>query len=319
MRQQQAGGHYVTIYSWPGNYPVRVWEPAMPRTSDLFLDCVFYIFNSREAAESNDIGVGGTGFLAGAALENNPNHFHFYLVTAAHVIQKAKTPFVKFNKRGSGVEILDLPAARWRQHPHGDDVSVCHVVIPTLLFRTMGIETERFVSLDSIGSQDIGIGDDIFMVGRFAQHSGNATQNIPALRFGNIAAMPREPIITADGRRQESFLVECRSVPGYSGSPVFVYKSDFERHKRVNPLQVISDRFWLLGIDWCHLSDVAQVRDEETGAEESSFVRVNTGMAGVIPAWKILEAINQDEFAEERRKADEQLTKDRRNSPAQED
>jgi hypothetical protein len=63
----------------------------MPRTSDWFLDSVIYIYNSQQAASENDERVGGSGFLTAVRLEQNPNIFQIYAVTAAHVIQGAGT------------------------------------------------------------------------------------------------------------------------------------------------------------------------------------------------------------------------------------
>jgi len=60
------------------------------------------------------------------------------------------------------------------------------------------------------------------MVGRFIGHDGHQ-RNTPAVRFGNIAMMPDEKIKAADGTEQEGFLVELRSVPGCSGSAVYIY------------------------------------------------------------------------------------------------
>ena len=271
----------------------------MPRTSDYFLDCVFYLYGSRQAAIENDAGTGGSGFLAAVRLEELPGVFQFYAVTAAHVVRMAQTPYLRLNKRlTSEIEIIEAPAARWTQHPDGDDVSVCPVQLSSRELRTLCIETERFVTSDIVANQDVGIGDDVFMVGRFAQHSGSDTQNIPAVRFGNISAMPIEPILREDGIKQQSFLVECRSIPGFSGSPVFVFKQDFDQPQMVNQFtgakiagwngirQLVSDSYWLLGIDWCHLRDAT---------------KTNTGMAGVIPAWKILELINSEQFVSDRK------------------
>lgn len=70
----------------------------------------------------------------------------------------------------------------------------------------------------------VGPGDDVFVVGRFINSQGKL-RNIPSVRFGNIAQMPLKPI--EQGRvfgefQQESFLVEARSISGFSGSPVFL-------------------------------------------------------------------------------------------------
>ena len=48
-------------------------------------------------------------------------------------------------------------------------------------------------------------------------------KNTPSARFGNMSMMPEKPIRRADGILQESYLLEMRSINGYSGSPAFVH------------------------------------------------------------------------------------------------
>ncbi len=153
----------------------------------------------------------------------------------------------------------------------------------------------------------VGPGDDTFYVGRFRTHEGR-TRPTPTVRFGNIAMMPGEPISSAEVGQQESFLVEMRSLSGYSGSPVFVYSGTVEvdvdaedpefSTVRYEPL----DEIKLLGVDWCHLRDFAPVVDAE-GLQHPDAWRVqdNTGMMGVIPAWKLQELLNDDDVAAKRR------------------
>lgn len=282
----------------------------MPRTSDYFLDCVLYVFGSNETAVENS-SPAGSGFLAAAPIAEGAKLHQFYAVTAAHIVRLAKTPFLRVNKRFvNDVEVMEAPASSWVQHPNGDDVSMCPLPqLATTRLQTLGIETDRFVTAQIAETEDIGIGDEVFMVGRFAQHSGSRTRNIPVARFGNIAAMPIEPIERPEGVKQESFLVECRSVPGHSGAPVFVYKRPrFEQPGGLSPItggrvtkwdgvkQLVSNSYWLLGMDWCHLEDADK--------------KANTGMAGVIPAWKILELINCEQFVQQRHEEAERIQRE---------
>jgi hypothetical protein len=70
--------------------------------------------------------------------------------------------------------------------------------------------------------QNIGIGDEVFMVGLFRNHLGR-DRNEPIVRVGNIAAIPDDPIMTKDYGEMRAVLVEARSIGGLSGSPVFVH------------------------------------------------------------------------------------------------
>ncbi len=68
------------------------------------------------------------------------------------------------------------------------------------------IEFKDFVTPDLIADEDIGIGDDTVMVGRFVSHEGKQ-RNSPSVRFGNIAMMNGETVYNAElGINQESFL-----------------------------------------------------------------------------------------------------------------
>src|SRR5271170_5484166 len=79
---------------------------------------------------------------------------------------------------------------------------------------------------------EIGPGEDVFMVGRFIDHDGKDA-NIPSVRFGNISTLP-QPIEQPSGStNNKSFILDLHSRTGYSGSPVFVYRtpgSDLTTH-----------------------------------------------------------------------------------------
>jgi hypothetical protein len=146
----------------------------------------------------------------------------------------------------------------------------------------------------------IGLGDDLFMVGRFINHDGKE-RNIPVLRFGTIAMMPEEPIV-ADNKEQDSFLIEIRTIPGFSGSPVFVHMPQDTRLKdpyfRPNP----ADREMLkragflercLGIEWCRIKGETAKVPLVDGV--SYDIQVTTGMSGCIPSWKIIDFLTNNE------------------------
>ena len=135
------------------------------------------------------------------------------------------------------------------------------------------------------------------MVGRFIARD-ETQSNVPVVRFGYISSAKSELIDQGEDRgcfRQESFLVECHSVSGSSGSPVFVwipeeraFKSSFHSNEKFEQQTMSAlrrERFppreFLLGIDWGHL-------DEKNPA----------GMAGVVPAWKLLELLNDERIIE---------------------
>jgi hypothetical protein len=153
----------------------------------------------------------------------------------------------------------------------------------------------------------IGPGDDVFVVGRFINSQGKL-KNIPSVRFGNIAQMPIEPVEQdrCFGKfQQESFLVEARSVSGFSGAPVFLIL--LATSSRQEPgFRLPTDVLRLLGIQWGYIQDWGPVCDPigrpvNTGLQ----VRLNTGMMGVVPAWKLGDLLRSEGMREHRRKAEE--------------
>lgn len=84
----------------------------------------------------------------------------------------------------------------------------------------------KFILLTHTFLNKKGLGKDheLFFAGLFANFYG-AEINIPILRFGSLSAMPTEKIeIQREGLQRKLahlFVVECNSIGGFSGSPVF--------------------------------------------------------------------------------------------------
>jgi hypothetical protein len=153
------------------------------------------------------------------------------------------------------------------------------------------------------------------MVGRFLNHEGKQ-RNLPSVRFGNIAQMPNEKIRQEfrNNFDQESFLVECRAIGGFSGSPVFVYIAEYENEWRPAALPRIAGGLppRLLGIEWGILSKwepVCDAHGRPVGRPQPDSLQVdtNSGMMGVVPAWKLAEILNLPIFADQRKKDEDEF------------
>lgn len=131
---------------------------------------------------------------------------------------------------------------------------------------------------------NIGVGDEIFMIGRFAMNN-KIVYNQPLARFGNISMMPGEPIRDKRGLLVEAYLGEMRSLSGFSGSPVFVYlgPGTYRGNKKMMPFY--SETIGLIGIDTGHLEIKKTIQD-------SNIVTLqNTGVSMISPISKIEETI----------------------------
>jgi hypothetical protein len=97
---------------------------------------------------------------------------------------------------------------------------------------------------------------------------------------------------------QESFAVEMLSRPGYSGSPVFVWRGPWDTATGMYSINGADDHIVrLLGINWGFVSEHAEVREKTILAslpqvERSvKYVSQNTGLNGVVPAWRIIDLL----------------------------
>jgi Trypsin-like peptidase domain len=309
----------------------------MPRIWDTLTGIAVYIYGSLNEAEHGlSLSGAGSGFVVEVNHETNEKHSSLYVVTNEHVVRKAGTPVIRFNRKDGVLPAECLPTQRneWKTHQDADDIAVFPLDYDwrPLLFNSVNLN--QFVTPQMIIDEDIGIGDDTVMVGRFIDHDGGQ-RNAPSVRFGNIAMMNKEKIHNDEtGIDQESFLVETRSLPGYSGSAVLLWSpcamnglsarrggkekpgplsndlnKAMENFQKIEPFLNPKGPY-LLGIDWCHLQSKAYVvMPHENGSDkrhpDNWFVRQNSGMAGVIPAWKIADVLKCEELMNKRREQTE--------------
>jgi len=116
--------------------------------------------------------------------------------------------------------------------------------------------------------------------------------------------MPGE--LVKDGRdiSVEAFLVEMRSLSGFSGSPVFVYMGPgtYRGDDAKTMMPFYSETIGLIGIDTGHTAIRGDVIDRRTGkpVDESWRVEQNSGIAIVSPVWKINDVLQQGDFMRQR-------------------
>jgi hypothetical protein len=297
-----------------------VWEPEMPRIRDAFLDCVIYLYPDAKSADEGER-IGGSGFLVGISSQGLQKNFWFlYAVTNKHVVTNGATT-IRFSTRLGEKEIFETDERSWVHHPDGDDVSACLVSFDPKVIKFNFVRNTEFLDSFTIKSLDVGIGDDVFVVGRFISHEGKQ-QNNPTARFGCIAQMPWEPIIQDDGFQQESFLVEARSIGGFSGSPVFLHVGPDTKDNAIamKRLDAEKNRVRLLGIEWGLLQMWEPVCNElgkpiNPSNPKAQQVAVNTGMMGVVPVWKLTKLLNQGPLAEYRAQIEQNIMEKQKPTP----
>jgi hypothetical protein len=265
----------------------------MPRIPDLWQESSIYLYPSISDAERGER-AGGSGFLFAIPSETVPGGLHVFAITNAHVVEGGSTT-IRINTHDGKFDTLEFDESNWLMHPAGDDVAVC--VVPNLdasRYKYRVLDPRHLLTREEAQSMNVGIGDEVFIAGRFVNSEGKQ-RNLPVLRFGNISQMPVEPIEqrrNAGIHKQESFLVEARSISGFSGSPVILtLMAIYNRQGGALPQGGEGrDIFRLLGIVWGYIQDWERVRDSNgEPLPGASMVPINTGMMGVVPAWKIQE------------------------------
>lgn len=228
------------------------------------------------------------------AAETSPgsNRGELYVVTNSHVIREGGSPVIRINRAVGKADVIPLRLEQWEHHPDGDDVAVA--AIGSLEdHRFASVPTSMFLTKELMAEHNLGLGDECFFAGRFVP-SGGVEVNFPTLRFGNLARLPVEPVRHPRGFGQESFLVEARSLSGYSGSPVFVYQSAVITAADTRMRAWDHSPIFLLGLDWSHFPIPKRVleADKQTPTPDQHWVELNSGMMGVVPAWKVAELLD---------------------------
>ncbi len=195
----------------------------MPKIPPQLTQAVFYIYPSEDDA-INNAEFGATGFFFGVNSESLDG-MYYYAVTNSHVIFQdgMENPTIRVNTTENKFDVIKTSQNNWVRHFAGDDIAICPIQIESDKIAGGCFTREFIANEDFLKKHAVGAGDDVFMIGRFRVHAGRS-RNLPVVRFGNIAAMNDEGLYNdATKLYQESYLVEMRSIAGFSGSPVFIY------------------------------------------------------------------------------------------------
>lgn len=253
--------------------------------------------------------LAGTVFFVGIFPSDLEGGFAF-AVTAKHVIEEVRRrsvdgkAYLRVNTRNGPAIPIATDIESWRFHPSDKSVDVAALPIspsPSNNLDLLLYPVSSFATEQVIAKEKIGIGDEVFLVGLFYGHLGKK-RNIPIMRVGNIAAMPEE-LVDTDIGLIEAYLVEARSIGGLSGSPVFVHLG-LVRVSEDGSLQYAELKktprggpFYLLGLMHGHW-DIPVSAVDSMVMDDVHNEAVNMGIAVVVPATKILEVLNQPEFAD---------------------
>jgi hypothetical protein len=230
-------------------------------------------------------------------------------VTNRHVI-KSGFPVIRLNNQDGGVEVIEKKQEDWI-FTDENDIAVCQVGLWPEIQKFKAVNVKDFVTHDLVNNFNIGIGDIIFLVGRFVNHEGKQ-RNLPTARFGHISMMPLEPVYHPSNRpeEQDSFLVEVQTRNAYSGSPVFVFiefaawnrYTQLKRRPSEDPNQFAwgDCMYFFLGIEWGQIRYPVKI-----SGKKEEYIEESTGMVGVVPAWRLQDLLDGAGLQLQREKEDQ--------------
>jgi hypothetical protein len=319
---------------------LQTWSRPVPRIEDRLLKAVIYLYESEGAADSG--APGGSGFLVGEPCAI-PEAVFLFAVTNAHVAKPC--PVVR-TAGPRDKRVFLRKESDWYRHPEQDDVVVTPIGFAPKDARDFYLDyvpRDWFVTPENftLASHDVndararglpvvapelgyewphqpigwpfGPGEEVVMLGRFLGYDGT-DENKPAARFGHLAMSSTVPIKHPWGFTQSSFLVECRSVTGFSGSPIFIYR--VQTTVAAGLLAIGSDRGGkdaprLLGLDWGNLDRVGRndYAIDWTEADAAASFPRRSGMMVAVPAWRLAELLDSEEVQDVKRKAEDESAK----------
>ncbi|MBW8846870.1 MAG: hypothetical protein JF607_18045 [Burkholderiales bacterium] len=266
------------------------------------LDCTFFLYESEDDAKRG-VKAGGTGFAIGLQSEAGLDVTYFYGVSNWHVIRNC--PVVRVRTKNGRTDLFNFGPEDWHFDKNGDDLAVV-LLNPNFEIHSLAPIPTALIQRPEVlfdpAQCNIGLGDDVFLLGRFVDLDEGPTI-LPVARFGNLAAMPTP--IQQEGPAKASratYCLDMHSRGGFSGSPVFVYKtpgSDITynlQHGKPDDRTLLL----LLGVHSGQFPEEWKVK----GKAGDEYVKGLSGMTTAVPSWRILDLLASEVLYTQRAEAD---------------
>jgi hypothetical protein len=300
------------------------------------MDCAFFLYG-RNPKTGEVEGPAGSGVLIGKQDTGYGMPWSYYAVTCAHVANGGAS-IVRLNTRAGGYRYLELEPHEWETHSDAGDLAAVDITerIDRDRDAIQIIPTGIFVNRDFLSSHEIAVGEDGFMLGLFAALAGETRNNV-AGRFGNLALLAGKsiPIRQPNGSVRPCHIFDLHSRPGFSGSPVFIYRTPGSDLRHVNLPPNYADEMWrkhkvvvvtdlnsdknqflrLLGIHLDQYREPVNIRKQRKSGEaaapvlEGDDLEIPGSMTIVAPAWDVETLLDKLVFVEMRGKRQAALTK----------
>lgn len=260
------------------------------------------VFVLRRTASGNP-SVVGTGFIYAVPDPEDQQSGWLYAITAGHVVAPPGEYAVRLQRSDGTGQDIEIDPDNIFHHPSADVAAISFGLgDPSPQRDALDIALAHEDSLVHISSHVPSVGDSITIAGLFglvpAMHSGV----VPISRGGTLASplLPDIPMRYPDGcsTSQAGYLVDCASLPGFSGAPCFVriWHQPTERTPRLGLHYAPQRLTYVLGVAGGHFDDTARI---SVGEEEVGVPRP-TGIAVVYPSTTVSDLMALPEVIEGR-------------------
>jgi hypothetical protein len=320
------------------------WIPfGMPRLNPTFKRSVFFLYGINPETGKR-YGPNGSGFLIGVPFKTHWWYrSHIYAITCQHVAPRGHS-IIRINTNDSASRFIDVHPDDWQWIPGHDDVAAVDITerIDLEKDNVSLIPSQLLVTRKFATYEELEIGEDGFMLGLFAEVPGRV-RNLVAARFGNVSLLADDetPIKQPNENLRPSHIFDMRSRPGFSGSPVFIYRtpagdlrSATERGRdktfrrdawrdhnlgSTSPFEDLETHqntfLMLLGLHAGQYHDTVKAKKVKRAHAENDDImrdgdqmRIPNSMAIVVPSWEIWTLLDQPFFEEQRKAREERMT-----------
>ena len=248
----------------------------------------------------------GTAFIVQYPIDNNAKKFIPFIVTAKHVVGNSSKVYGRFNTQsGSQTAMVEYNLTNIKAS--GDYWEHTDLGVDIAIFRTLnfGVTSYQSIPIDLIASKDdftkeeIKQTDRVIFPGLLVNFLG-AQKNYPIMKDGSIALIPTEivPISYKVGSQiinteQELILLNSISIPGLSGSPIFLYPGP---RLKGNSFNIGGTRALMLGVMHGFYNALPREVHKVETTEQKFYYSDNSGIAIVFPSWRLREIFERPDF-----------------------
>jgi hypothetical protein len=170
-------------------YVLVSWEQTVPRVNDEILDVTFYLYRTEAAARKGER-AGGSGFLVHVPADPNISHtgVFMYAVSNAHVVKDF--PVIRLNGTDGTFNIVPTKPLSWIPHQGGEDLAIYNLTLDPDIHRFRSIGQPLILgTLVPPDAMNIGLRDDVYMVGRFISLEGKQRNTCGSFRHNRNNAI----------------------------------------------------------------------------------------------------------------------------------